>query len=65
MHETMISREALVAEITAELRFAELKDSRIMAATYRRVLDIIAKQKEFGEVNPTAFVFYGGDREWT
>lgn len=61
--ETLISREELQAEITAELRFAELKNSRIMAAAYRKVLDIIAGMPEYGAVNPTAYVFYGSARE--
>lgn len=61
--ETLISREELVAEITAELRFAELKRSYVMAAAYRKVLDIVEKQRDYGEVNPTAFIFYGSSRE--
>lgn len=61
--ETLISREELSARITAELRFAELKDSRIMAATYRKVLDIIGEMEEMGAVNPTAYIFYGSARE--
>lgn len=61
--ETLISREEIKAEITAELRFAELKNSRIMAATFRKVLDIIDNMPSYGEVNPTAFIFYGSGRE--
>lgn len=61
--ETLISREELLARITAELRFAELKNSRIMAATYRNVLEIVKEMPEYGEVNPTAFIFYGSSRE--
>ena len=61
--ETLISREELAAEITAELRFAELKNSRIMAATLRKVLTIIDGMREYGAVNPTEYIFYGGSRE--
>lgn len=61
--ETLISREELEMRITAELRFAELRNSRIMAAVYRNVLDIIKEQKEYGAINPTEFIFYGDSRE--
>lgn len=61
--ETLISKEELITEITAELRFAELKKSYVTAAAYRRILDIVEKSKDYGEVNPTAFIFYGGSRE--
>lgn len=60
IHESLISREALVAELTADLRIAEMKNSRTKSATYRKVLDLIANQKEYGKVNPTAVIFYGG-----
>lgn len=61
--ETLISREEIKAEITAELRFAELKNSRIQAATFRKVLEIIDGMREYGAINPTEFIFYGGSRE--
>lgn len=61
--ETLISREELKAEITAELRFSELKNATISAAVYRKVLGIIDKMHEYGAVNPTATYFYGSSRE--
>lgn len=61
--ETLISREELKAEITAELRFSELKNATISAAVYRKVLGIIDKMPEYGAVNPTATYFYGSSRE--
>ena len=60
MLESLISRDALVDEIVAELNLAEMKNSRIKAYTLRRVLQIIDDQTEYGKVNPTAFIFYGG-----
>ena len=62
--EELISRDALLAELNAELRYAELKNSRIMAATYRKVINIINEQKMQGMVSPTECIIYGGDREW-
>ena len=58
--ESLISRDALVDEITADLHIAEMRDSRIKVATLRRVLSLIDEQEEYGKVNPTAFVFFGG-----
>ena len=58
--ESLISRDALVDEIMADLSIAEMKNSRIKAYTLRRVLQIIDGQEEYGKVNPTAFVFFGG-----
>ena len=58
--ESLISRDALVDEIMADLSIAEMKNSRIKAYTLRRVLQIIDEQEEYGKVNPTAFVFFGG-----
>lgn len=60
LHESLISREALIDEITADLRIAEMKNSRTKAFIYRKVLRMISEQKEYGKVNPTAFVFFGG-----
>lgn len=61
--ETLISKEELKAELTAELRFCELKNSRIMAATIRKVLSMVDEMREYGAVNPTEYIFYGGSRE--
>lgn len=63
MVEELISRQALEAELTAELRFAELKGDNKTAKAYRRCLTLLAEAKAMGYVNPTQFVFYGANRE--
>ena len=63
MQEELISREALLVDITAEQRFAELKEDIQASLLLTKVIRIIKEQKMMGMVNPTQFIFYGGDRE--
>lgn len=61
--EDLISKQELKAWLNAEIRFCELKNSRIMAAAYRKVLDQADKLEVYGGVNPIAMYFYGSSRE--
>ena len=63
MIEELVSKQELEADITAELRFAELKGDKKTASAMNKALRIIQNQKVMGYVNPTQFVFYGADRE--
>lgn len=62
-HESLISREEMIAEIGAEMRFAELKEDLDASAAYSKAIAIVEKAKIYGSVNPTQFIFYGSDRE--
>ena len=63
IQESLISKEALIVDLTAELRFAELKGSVITAMAYKKALDLVDAQHVWGYVNPTQIMIYGEDKE--
>lgn len=61
--EELISREALLVDIRAALRFAELKGEALTTAVLKSVVAAIERQKTVAVVNPTQMIFYTGERE--
>ena len=55
--ENLISREALIEEITAEMRLSELAGYEDEAIAYSKALSLIDKAHVWGTVNPTQTVF--------
>ena len=63
MIEELISKQELETVVLSEKRFADLTEKTATSEAFAKVLRIIGEQKVMGYVNPTQFVFYGGDRE--
>ena len=61
--EELISRESLLVDIRAALRFAELKGEALTTAVLKSVVTAIERQKTVAVVNPTQMIFYTGERE--
>ena len=56
--EELISREALLVDINAALRFAELKGEALTVAVLKGVVAAIERQKTMGVVNKTEYLIY-------
>lgn len=63
VQESLISKEALIVDLTAELRFAELKGSVITAMAFRKALDLVDAARVWGYVNPTQIMIYGEEMD--
>lgn len=61
--EELISREALLVEIKAAARFAELKGAVTSTVVLNRMIKLIEEQPVRGVVNPTQTILYTGERE--
>ena len=63
MLERLISADALLADLKAEARFADLRNEELTKMIYEKVIGMVEAAHVLGYLNLTEIVFYGGSRE--